>query len=194
MIPSRRSRLSLAAEIGEDPVPTTDRAPLVLFWGNLEPRQRIEALIAGFHVFERYLSRGAHCFIMGSGDHQDVIGYKADLRKYVRQLGLAQLRLLEYPTRHQLVGVLQRADVFVTLASHSPELEPTLTAATLHIPIVASETAEHRALLGGAAWYLDDLSPTHVAEAIHEVMTNAALHGSLRTAGAARTRDSGSTH
>ena len=171
---------------------TVVKGPVVLFVGQLLPHKRVEQLLLAYHILVTYLLPDAHLFAVGP---RRLLPYVSGLDELVRSLGLNGAALPGRVSTDELVAYYEHADVFVTLSAHEGFCIPLLEAMSFDLPVLACDCAAVPETLGGAGFLLPpDPSPTLVAEAMAELLRDAALREELSTRGRARLATFGSDH
>ena len=163
---------------------TAVEGPVVLFVGQLLPHKRVEQLLLAYHVLVTYLMPDANLIAAGP---KRLAPYVSTLDQLVRTLGLNAAVLPGRVSTGELVAFYERADLFVTLSAHEGFCIPLLEAMSFDLPILACDRAAVPETLGGAGFLLPpDPSPTLVAEAMAEILGDAALRAELSARGRAR--------
>lgn len=158
--------------------------PLILFVGQVLPHKRPDFLVAAFHALNTYLLPEARVAFVGPGR---VAAYRLAVGRYVRELNLSRAWLPGWVRDEELVAFFRAADVLVTTSEHEGFCVPLLEAMSFDVPVVARDFAAVPETLGDAGVLLpaeDD--PLVLAEAVHEVLNNAVLRGTLVTNGRQR--------
>jgi glycosyltransferase involved in cell wall biosynthesis len=116
--------------------------------------------------------------------------YVSTLREAVGELGLdGAVDLPGSVTPEELIAYYRTADVFVCLSDHEGFCVPLLEAMHHGVPLVVHDAGAVTETVGDAAVVLAEKPPPLVAEAVHQVMTDAALRDRLVAAGRARLAD-----
>ena len=158
--------------------------PFVLFVGQLLPHKRVEQLLVAYHILVTYLLPDANLAAVGP---KPLGPYASTLDQLVRTLGLNAAVLPGRVGAGELVAFYERADLFVTLSAHEGFCIPLLEAMSFDLPILACDRAAIPETLGDAGFLLPpDPSPTLVAEAMAELLGDAALRAELSARGRTR--------
>ncbi|MCJ7439870.1 MAG: glycosyltransferase [Acidimicrobiia bacterium] len=166
--------------------------PVVLFVGQLLPHKRVEQLLLACHILVTYLRPDANFIAAGP---RRLAPYVSVLDRLVSTLGLNTAMLPGRVRTDELVAFYERADLFVTLSAHEGFCIPLLEAMSFDLPILACDRAAIPETLGGAGFLLPpDPSPTLVAEAMAELLEDAALRADLSARGRARLASFGPEH
>jgi len=163
---------------------TAVEGPVVLFVGQLLPHKRVEQLLLAYHVLVTYLLPDANLIAAGP---RRLAPYVSALDRLVSTLGLNAAMLPGRVRTGELVAFYERADLFVTLSAHEGFCIPLLEAMSFDVPVLACDCAAIPETLGGAGLLLPpDPSPTVVAEAMAEILGDAALRAELSARGRTR--------
>ena len=155
-----------------------------LFVGRITPNKCQHDVVKAFAAYRRHYDPDARLHIVG-GIASDP--YAAALRGFVRRLGLNSCVELTGPvSAGGLAAHYRAADVYVCLSEHEGFCVPLLEAMHHGVPIVAFGVAAVPETLGDAGICLPDKTPTLVAQAVHRVLTDAALRSQLLAAGTGR--------
>jgi glycosyltransferase involved in cell wall biosynthesis len=156
-------------------------APFVLCVGTIEPRKNLEILLQAFAQL-----RG-----MGCAEHLVLVGglgwkYEAALRN-IEDLGLSDcVRLLGYVPDGDLPAIYTLARALAFVSRYEGFGLPILESMACGTPVVTSNTSGMAELGANAALLVNPSEPQEIAQALHRVLTDDALHAELRGAGLAR--------
>lgn len=152
--------------------------PTLLFVGQLLPHKRPDLLLKAFHVLTTYLVPDARLLLVGHS--RQVPAYRKALERYRAELNLTWALIEGSKTDAEFVAYCRRADVFVTASEHEGFCVPLLEAMAFQVPIVARAFAAIPETLGDAGLLLPpEEDPVLIAEALAEVIRNAALRREL---------------
>jgi glycosyltransferase involved in cell wall biosynthesis len=161
--------------------------PVWLFVGRLAPNKAQQDLIKALSVYRRVYDPTAKLRLVGGSSSQ---GYATAVEGLVRALQLEDaVELCGDVSDAELDAHYRAADVFVSTSEHEGFCIPLLEAMHHRVPIVAYGSSAIPETLAGAGVCLPSKEPTRVAAAVHRVLSDEALQGSLARAGEARLRD-----
>ena len=171
--------------------PTLDRllgtGPTLLFVGQLLPHKRPDLLLQAFHVLSTSLLPDARLILTGVGR---IPAYRRALERLIHELGLHRATLTGHVTAEELAACWQAADVFVTASEHEGFCMPLAEAMAHQVPILARRCAAIPETVGDAGLLVDaDAGPELLAEAMAELLGNAALRSELNRRAAVRVLD-----
>jgi glycosyltransferase involved in cell wall biosynthesis len=122
--------------------------------------------------------------------HMRFAPYASAIRQQIRELNMSRVHLVGGVPDAQMVALLRRATMFVTLSEHEGFCVPLLEAMAFDLPVLARANAAIPETLGGAGLLLPaDAGPVLVAEALHETCVNEDIRRSLVAGARARLRD-----
>jgi glycosyltransferase involved in cell wall biosynthesis len=159
--------------------------PVLLFVGQLLPHKRPDLLLKAFHILITYLVPDARLLMVGNS--QRLPAYRKALERFRDELNLQWALIDGSVSDPEFVAYYRRADVFVTASEHEGFCVPLLEAMAFEVPIVARAHAAIPETLGDAGLLLPpDDDPALLAEALAELIRNAALRRELIGRGRAR--------
>lgn len=160
--------------------------PVLLYIGPIGPSRRIDRLIEAFNILVTHHRPDAQLIVASTGGSAS---YSRVLLRQLLELNLSNAWLLEAADDGQVVALLERAVLLVTLADadDGDDAEGEADAGTLlsvafayGIPAVARGVGALSTLASGAALLLDPDDGIEVAaEAFLEVLTNGRLRAEL---------------
>jgi glycosyltransferase involved in cell wall biosynthesis len=157
------------------------RAPFVLCVGTIEPRKNLGALLQAFAQLRR----------MGHTEQLVLVGglgwkYEATLRN-IEDLGLSEsVRLIGFVPDIDLPAIYNLAHVLAFVSRYEGFGLPILESMACGTPVVTSNTSGMAELGANAALLVNPSEPQEIAQALHRVLTDDALHTELRGAGLVR--------
>jgi glycosyltransferase involved in cell wall biosynthesis len=155
--------------------------PFVLFVGTVEPRKNLETLLHAFAELRR-MGRTEHLVLVGGLGWK----YEAALRN-IAALGLSDcVRLLGYVPDADLPAIYNLARVLAFVSRYEGFGLPILESMACGTPVVTSDRSAMAELGAGAALLVNPTKPGEIAQALHRVLSDDALHAELRDAGLAR--------
>jgi glycosyltransferase involved in cell wall biosynthesis len=158
--------------------------PFVLYAGNIKPHKNLERLIEGFHAFRRGGFDDVRLLIIG-----DQISKYATLRRAVHRHQLHKyVRFLGFVPDRTLAVLYRLAAVFVFPSIYEGFGLPPLEAMASGTPVITSNVSSLPEVVGDAALLIDPYNPDAIADAIHQVLTDASLRDGMRERGFARAR------
>jgi glycosyltransferase involved in cell wall biosynthesis len=165
---------------------TVVEGPVLLFVGDVVPDEHVDRLIEAFSLLVGHHRPDAHLIVAGSGG-ADL--YSRALRRQVLELNLANAWLIEAVTEPQLVALLRRADLLVSMGDGTGSGETLLDGFAFEVPVMARRVGTVPALVDDAALLLEPDDGIEVAaEAFVELLANARLRAELVTRGGVRLR------
>lgn len=168
------------------PPPARDTVPHeILVLGRIAPNKRIEDVVRTMAILRRHLVPDARCTIVGSTDGFE--GYGASLERFARQLGEDDaVRFAGRLSDQELDEAFTNAGVYLSMSAHEGFCAPLLEAASHGLSVVARGAGAVEETLGGGGVVLPSGDCALAAEALAEVLSNAALRRTLRARAAAR--------
>jgi glycosyltransferase involved in cell wall biosynthesis len=161
--------------------------PVWLFVGRLAPNKAQHDLIKALSVYRRVYDPTATLRLVGSVSSH---AYATAVEGLVRALQLEDaVELCGDVSDAELDAHYRAADVFVSTSDHEGFCIPLLESMHHRLPIVAYGSSAIPETLGDAGLCLPSKEPTRVAAAVHRVLEDPALQGSLTRAGEARLAD-----
>lgn len=157
-------------------------APYVLFVGNLEPRKNLARLLDAFAILKSETNLPHALHLAGGGGWRNE-AFRARLHG-MRHRDV--VRLHGYVPAADLPALVAGADLLVFPSIYEGFGMPPLEAMCCGVPVVASDIAAHREVLGDAALLVDPLDPAAIAEGMRRVLTDEELASSLRERGTVR--------
>jgi glycosyltransferase involved in cell wall biosynthesis len=181
--------LDIAALEATPPDPRVQRldGPTWLFVGRVSPNKAQHDVVKAFAAYRKLFDANARLRLVGASSSH---AYENALRNFVEALGLADaVTLTGGVTDAELMGHYAAADVFVACSEHEGFCVPLLEAMFHELPIVAYAAAAVPETLLDAGLLLHAKDAYTVAEAVHRVLTDAALRRQMVAAGQRRLRD-----
>jgi glycosyltransferase involved in cell wall biosynthesis len=164
----------------------------VLFVGVLQPRKNLGRLLSAY----------ATLMGQGAGDRGQVgneaplpplvvvgkLGWQTQtLRQLVSELQLGErVRFVGYVPDEELPALYQGATVFAYPALWEGFGLPVLEAMASGVPVLTSATSSLREIAEGAAWLVDPLSVTSIADGLRQLLCDETLRAKLRQLGLER--------
>jgi glycosyltransferase involved in cell wall biosynthesis len=154
--------------------------PYVACVGTLEPRKNLVTALRAFaRVSERHGADVALVVVGGRGWRNEA--FEEELRRVQ-----GRVILTGFLSDEDLVGVLAGARCFLYPSLHEGYGFPPLEAMACGTPVVTSATSSLPEVIGDAGLLVDPRDPEAVAGAVERLLTDDALHASLRHKGLAR--------
>ena len=158
--------------------------PTLLYVGQLLPHKRLDLLLHAFHVLSTHLVPEARLVVAGVGR---LPRYRAAILGIIHELGLFRATLTGHIRPDELAACWSVADVFVTASEHEGFCMPLAEAMAHRVPILARRCAAIPETVGDAGLLVDcDAGPDLLAEAMAELLENAALRDELNRRAAVR--------
>ena len=107
----------------------------VVFVGRCVPNKKIEDLLTAFYYFQRGVCPNSR--LIHAGSFAGMEKYHALLTAQIRELGLANVRLLGSVTQAQLSAVYESAHVFLSMSEHEGFCIPLLESMEHGVPVLA---------------------------------------------------------
>ena len=156
---------------------TAIEGPVLLFVAQILPHKRPDLLLKAFHVLVTYLKPEAHLLIVGANR---LPAYAHALEEFRRELNLGAASFRGSLDDGAWAAHYRRADVFVTASEHEGFLVPIVESMAFDLPIVARAHGAIPETMGDAGVLLPpEEDPVLMAEAVGEVLDNAALRDEL---------------
>jgi glycosyltransferase involved in cell wall biosynthesis len=162
-------------------------APFVLYAGNIKPHKNLERLIEAFHLMRQASPelREVELLIIG-----DEISKYATLRRAVHRHKLHKhVRFFGFVRDQTLASLYRLANAFVFPSLYEGFGLPPLEAMASGTPVITSNVSSLPEVVGDAALMIDPYEPEAIADAMRQVLTDAALRSTLRVRGLARARE-----
>ena len=161
--------------------------PFILYAGNIKPHKNLERLIESFHLLRQNSPELKDVQLLIIGDE---ISKYAALRRAVHRHKLHKhVRFFGFVSDQTLAALYRLADVFVFPSLYEGFGLPPLEAMASGTPVITSNVSSLPEVVGDAALMIDPYEPAAIAEAMHRVLTDAALRSDLRQRGLIRARE-----
>jgi glycosyltransferase involved in cell wall biosynthesis len=149
----------------------TDK-PFVLAVSSMSPNKNFRSILLAVEM-------------MGVVDFDIVIagGTNPKIFSSSNQMDLGNYNYLGYVNDSQLRTLYENADCFIYPSYYEGFGLPPLEAMASGCPVIASNTASLPEVCGDAVLYCDPHNPKHIAEKIHQMMSDPDLRMNLRTKG-----------
>ncbi len=155
-----------------------------VFVGRVVPPKAQHQLVKALWAYRRLYDPRARLHLVGAATSRR---YLQALRRYIQALGLSEaVRITGEVPDAALAAYLDAADVYVSLSLHEGFGVPLVEAMRRGLPVVALDAGAVADTLGGAGLVLAHDEPSYVAAAVHRVLGDDRLHGSLVAAGRRR--------
>ena len=164
-----------------------EKENLILTVATLQPYKNMENLIKGFLLAkERNLIPGNYKLTLAGGFNRKVFSTLGDFKKLIN--GRDDIILTGYLNEKELIGLYNRARVFVFVSLYEGFGLPPLEAMACGTPVILSNRASLPEVGGDAALYVDPLSIEDIAEKIALLVNDLSLWEELRRKGMERAR------
>jgi glycosyltransferase involved in cell wall biosynthesis len=161
--------------------------PFILYAGSIKPHKNLERLIESFHLLRQNSPELKDVQLLIIGDE---ISKYAALRRAVHRHKLhKQVRFFGFVSDQTLAALYRLADVFVFPSLYEGFGLPPLEAMASGTPVITSNVSSLPEVVGDAALMIDPYESAAIAEAMHRVLTDAALRSDLRQRGLIRARE-----
>lgn len=118
-----------------------------LFTGKFTPNQKVEDVLQIFACYVRYCDANARLFL--AGDLRVAPGYVRRLRQYAAGLEIEeQVIFLQTTSIPETLSLYQMADMYIDMSEYAGFSAGLMESMYLGVPIIASDTQEHRDILG----------------------------------------------
>jgi len=155
------------------------RSPYILAVGNLQPRKNLGGLIRAAAELKQKKTGPFQVVIAGKAKWRE-----SDLYSEIRQLGLEQeVCFLGYVSDETLIGLYQRAAVFVYPSLYEGFGLPLLEAMACGAPVVTTRCTSIPEVVGEAALMVEASDTGALADAMRRVLEDESLRASLREKG-----------
>lgn len=144
---------------------------------NLEPLIRSMRLVRQRHP-------EAHLVVVGDGPKRDALertAHRAGVSDMVTFLGYL-------PEREQVYAVLDRCDIFAVTSHYEGFCNAAVEAMACELPVVASDIAVLREVVGDGGRFVDQTEPTNIASALMSLLSNPEERTKVGETGAERAR------
>jgi glycosyltransferase involved in cell wall biosynthesis len=170
-----------------DPSIQRDDRTTWLFVGRIAANKAQHDIIKAFAVYRRlYDPRARLRLVGGSSSH----AYERTLIEFVRALGIEDVvEFTGQVSEAKKMAYFETSDVFVVCSEHEGFLVPLLEAMYHRVPIVAYAATAVPETLGDGGLVLSVKDAPTIAEAVHRVVSEAALRAQLIEAGIRRLAD-----
>ncbi|MFH0912386.1 MAG: glycosyltransferase family 1 protein [Patescibacteria group bacterium] len=156
---------------------------IILCVGTLEPRKNLERVVAAFNLIKPSLP-DAHLVWVGRWGWQS-----EGIRQAVASSPFcSDIHILDNISASEKKSIYRQADVLVFPSLYEGFGLPPLEAMELGVPVVASRVSAIPEVVDEAGILIDPLSPTAIAEAIKNVLTDSQLAERLRQKGLERAK------
>lgn len=164
---------------------TEVEGPLIVFAGHLLPHERPDFLLTAYHILSTYLMPDAQLALIGAPCSPT---YRRALETFIGDLGLSAW-ITGWLDHSEVIAFYKRAGLFVTMSEHQGACLPVLEAMVFGVPVMARAFGGVAETIAGAGLLLRrDASPTFVAEAMYEVLSNVVVSSRLTALGQNRMR------
>ena len=142
--------------------------------GRVAPNKMIEEVILAFAWYHRVIDRQSRLIIVGS--ERSSWRYYVMLQMLVSEMDLTNVYFEGYASPEKLSAYYDIADVFVSASRHEGYCLPVVEAMHREVPVVARKTGGIPEAMGGAGVMYEDAKPEELAQLIHRVLTDKAIH------------------
>lgn len=157
-------------------------SPFILYAGNIKPHKNLERLIEAYSILRRRGLTDARLFITG-----DEVSKYPRLRRLVHRLQLhPHVRFFGFVSDEVLSSMYRLASLFVFPSLCEGFGFPPLEAMAAGAPVVAANASSLPEVVGDAALLVDPMDAGAIADAMAQVLTDAALRQDLIARGHAR--------
>jgi glycosyltransferase involved in cell wall biosynthesis len=154
----------------------------VLYVGTLETRKNITSLVRGFELVRSRAPLPVRLLLVGKTGRG-----AGEIRRLVRASQFAgDISLEGYVSNERLDALYARAAVFCYCSLYEGFGLPILEAMARGVPVVCSDIPVFHEVGGAAAFYVRQLEPSAIAEAIEQVLTDRDLAAGLAAEGRLR--------
>jgi L-malate glycosyltransferase len=161
--------------------------PLFLFVGQLLPRNRLDWLLAAYHILVTYLEPHAHLLVVGA---ESPTMYRRALDTFVAELNLSRAHLVGSVTQESLAACYSVANAFVTASEDEGLCLPALEAMAFEVPVLARAFGAIPETVGGGGLLLGAADgPSVAAEAMAELVHSEKMRAELASRGRRRLRE-----
>jgi len=142
----------------------------ILCVGRLAPNKRLEDVLRGFAVYQRFIDRRSRLLLVGEQD--SVERYSGALLRLIRELRLERVVLAGHVEHDELLGYYSVADVLLSLSEHEGFGVPLVEAMELGVPVIAYDAGAVAETLQGGGVLLKGKHPELVAELVHSLASD----------------------
>ena len=149
----------------------------ILFVGRMISNKKIDDLIRWFHAYRTVHNPRSRLLLVGA--HRGYERYLAALHQLVATLGAPDVHFVGHVSDEELVAFYEIADLFLCASEHEGFCVPIVEAFYTQVPVLALAATAVPATMDGAGVLFTDTTPTHVAELMDAVISDAALQESI---------------
>ncbi len=158
--------------------------PTILFVGQVLPHKRHELLLEAFHVLATEIVPEATLVLAGP---LRLPAYAQVLRRFVRELGLSNVRFTGSISPEELVAYYRGATVFACASDHEGLCVPVLEAMAFDLPVIGRAVAALPETIGDAGLLLPaGPDPVLLAEAMAMIIESTEVRDLLSARGRER--------
>jgi len=157
----------------------------ILFVGTIEPRKNISSLLKAFKILKTKYGISHQLVLAGA------MGWRThQIFKDFKKLSFKEreVKFLGYVEEEDLIKLYCGADLLVIPSFYEGFGIPAIEAVACGVPVVASDIAVFREVLGEAAVFAEPTEYAHIAECVYSVLTNLELRQRLIKDGITRSR------
>jgi glycosyltransferase involved in cell wall biosynthesis len=154
--------------------------PGILTVGRVVPNKRLEVLVRALALLRAAHRPDAELWVVGAWDGFEP--YREALERFAGRLGTGGVRLLGRVSAGERDERYRRAAAYACASAHEGFCAPLVEAMAVGIPVVAVDATAVPETLGGGGLLLPDDDAATMAEALDEVLGNAALRDQLAAA------------
>jgi glycosyltransferase involved in cell wall biosynthesis len=159
-------------------------APFILYAGNIKPHKNVDRLIEAYSILRRRGMTEAKLLIIG-----EEISKYPNLRRLVHRFQLhPHVRFFGFVPEETLAALYRLASVFVFPSLYEGFGFPPLEAMASGTPVITSNVSSLPEVVGDAALLIDPMDAGAIADAMADVLGDAALRADLVRRGHERVR------
>ena len=159
-------------------------SPFILYAGNIKPHKNVDRLIEAYSILRRRGITEPKLLIIG-----DEISKYPNLRRMVHRFQLhPHVRFFGFVPEETLAALYRLASVFVFPSLYEGFGFPPLEAMASGTPVITSNVSSLPEVVGDAAVLIDPMDAGAIADAMADVLGNAALRADLVRRGHERVR------
>lgn len=165
------------------------RVPLtnLLFVGRIAPNKRLEDLLEAYAWYHDAINPRSRLLLVGS--ERSAPAYFTVLRMLASDLGVPNVCFEGFASPAGLAACYRLADLFACTSGHEGYCLPLLEAMYCGVPVVARRTGGTPEAMRNAGVLYDGLSARQLAELMHLVLSDPALHAEIGASQRARMQE-----
>ncbi len=142
----------------------------ILYLGSLAPHKKIEDLVKTFYIYQKYLNKNSHLYLVGGFGPSKYMQIVYDL---IEKLGIQKkIKITGKISVGKLKYIFEHSQIYLHLSNHEGFCVPLIEAMHFNIPIIANNSSGIPYTLAGAGILVDKENFEEIAEVIDEIIEN----------------------